>query len=98
MYLLSKHGNDGSGGVTGLEPDGEWMCEKIVLCAFSVCVQGIADYYLKFGRRGGRRLRIRHERENREFEDDGGCLVDSWAEGSGSLDTASCHDCSGRWA
>ena len=63
MYLLSKYGKDGSGGVTGLEADGEWMCEKIVLCAFSVCVQGIADYYLKFGGRRGRRLRIRHERE-----------------------------------
>jgi hypothetical protein len=38
MYLLSKYGKDGSGGVTGLEADGEWMCEKIVLCAFFVCV------------------------------------------------------------
>ena len=81
MYLLSKYGKDGSGGVTGFEADGEWVCEKIVLCAFSVCVQGIPDYYLKFGGRCGRRLRMRHEHENREFEDDGGYSGDSWAEG-----------------
>jgi hypothetical protein len=57
-----------------LEPGGEWMCEKILLCAFSVRVQSIADYYLKFGGRGGRRLSVRHERESREFEGDGGYL------------------------
>jgi hypothetical protein len=28
---------------------------------------------------------MRHERENREFEGDGGYLGDSWAEESGSL-------------
>jgi hypothetical protein len=44
MYLLSKYGKNGSGSVTGLEPGGEWMCEKIFLCPFSVRVQGIADY------------------------------------------------------
>jgi hypothetical protein len=44
MYLLTKYGKNGSGSVAGLEPGGEWMCEKIVLCAVSVCVQGIADY------------------------------------------------------
>jgi hypothetical protein len=44
MYLLSKYGKNGGGSVTGLEPAGEWMCEKVLLCAFSVRVQGIADY------------------------------------------------------
>jgi hypothetical protein len=44
MYLLLKYGKDGSGSVTGLEPAGEWMCEKILLRALSVGVQGIDDY------------------------------------------------------
>ena len=48
MYLVPKYGKNGSGSVTGLEPGGEWMCEKILLCALSVGVQGIVDYYLKF--------------------------------------------------
>jgi hypothetical protein len=49
MYLLSKYVKNGSGSVTSLEPGGEWMCENILLCTFSVCVQGVADYYLKIG-------------------------------------------------
>jgi hypothetical protein len=83
VYLLSKYRKNSSGSVTGLEPGGEWMCENILLCAFSVRVQGIADYYLKIGGRGGRRLSMRHELERREVEDDGGYLGDtsSWAEG-----------------
>ena len=72
MYLLSKYGKNGSGSVTGLEPGGEWMCEKILLCAFSVGVQGVADYYLKIGGRRGRRRSMRHECESREIEEDGG--------------------------
>jgi hypothetical protein len=44
MYLLSKYGKNGSGSVTGLEPIGEWMCEKIPFCAFSVRVQSIVEY------------------------------------------------------
>jgi hypothetical protein len=60
------------------------MCENIVLCAFSVRVQGIVDHSLKIGGRGGRRLSMRHECESREVEDYGGYLGDSRAEGSGS--------------
>ncbi len=70
MYLLSKNGKNGSGGVTGFESGGEWMCEKILLCALSIRVQGIVEYQLKFGGRGGRGLSISHECEDREFEDD----------------------------
>jgi hypothetical protein len=44
MYFRSNYGKNGSESVTGLEPGGEWMCEKIVLCASSVRVQGIVDY------------------------------------------------------
>ena len=44
MYLLSKYGKNVSGSVTGLESGGKWMCEKIQLRAFSVRVQGVADY------------------------------------------------------
>jgi hypothetical protein len=38
MYLLSKYGKNGSGSVAGLELNGEWMCEKILRCPFSVRV------------------------------------------------------------
>ena len=67
MYLLLKYGKNGGGSVTGLEADSEWMCERILFCAFSVGVQGIVDYKLKFGGRGrgDRRLRMRHECEGR---------------------------------
>ena len=44
MYLLSKYCKDGGGGVTGLEPSGEWMCEKILLGTLSVGIQGIVEY------------------------------------------------------
>jgi hypothetical protein len=44
MYLLSKYGKNGGGSVAGSEPGDEGMCEKVQLCAFSVRVQGIADY------------------------------------------------------
>ena len=44
MYLVSKYGENGSGSVTCLEPGGEWMFEKIPLCALSVGVQRIVDY------------------------------------------------------
>jgi hypothetical protein len=47
MYLLSKYGKNGIGSVTGLEPGGEWMCEKILLRTFSVGVQGIVENLLK---------------------------------------------------
>ena len=43
IYLLSENGKDGSGSVTGLEPGGEWIGEKILFCAFSECVQGIVE-------------------------------------------------------
>jgi hypothetical protein len=89
MYLLSKYGTNGSGSVTGFEPGGERMCERILLCAVSIRVQSIVEYWLKIGGRGGRRLSMRHERESRELERDGGYLGDSWAEENGSLGASS---------
>jgi hypothetical protein len=77
MYLFSKYGKNGSGSVTVLKPRGEWMYKKILLGTFSVGVQGIDEYYLKFGGRCGRRLSMRHECESRVFEGDGGYLGDS---------------------
>jgi hypothetical protein len=79
MYLLSKYGKNGIGSVTGLEPGGEWMCEKIFLRTFSVGVQGSVEYKLEIGGRYGRRLSLRHECEAES---------DIWAEGSGSLGAA----------
>src|ERR1700733_1858983 len=98
MYLLLKYGKNGSGSVTGFKPGGEWMCEKILFCTFSVGVQGIIDYYMRIGGRRGRRRSMRHGCESRGFEDDGGCLGDSCrAEESGSLGVA-CLMASCQWS
>jgi hypothetical protein len=66
MNLLSKCGENGSGGITGLKAGGEWMCEKILLRTFSVGVQCVVKNYLKFGGQCGGRLGMRHESESRD--------------------------------
>jgi hypothetical protein len=41
LDLLLKYGENGSGGVAGLELRREWMGKKIFLCVFFVRFQGI---------------------------------------------------------
>ena len=43
LDLLMKDGENGAGRVAGLELGGEWVCKKILLCAFFVFFQGIIE-------------------------------------------------------
>ena len=50
MDLLVKDSENGTRRVACLQLGGEWMCEKILLCAPLVRFQRIMEYYLKVGR------------------------------------------------
>jgi len=43
LDLLLKHGENTASRIAGLEPVSEWMCEKILPCAFFVRFQGIIE-------------------------------------------------------
>ena len=61
LDLLLKHGENGGWRIAGLELGSEWMGEKIFLCLFFVRFQGIIEYELEVGGRGGRGVSTRHE-------------------------------------
>ena len=61
LDLLLKDGENGGWRVAGLKLSGEWMGEEISLCLFFVHFQGIIEYELEVGGRGGRRVSTRHE-------------------------------------
>ena len=68
MELLLKDGDDGIGRVARLELVDEGMCKEVVLGALLVYVQSIDENELEVGglvgRRGRRRVRVRHEGES----------------------------------
>jgi hypothetical protein len=43
LELLLKHGENAASRIAGFEPVSEWVREKILLCAFFVCFQGIIE-------------------------------------------------------
>ena len=59
--LPLKDGENGDRRVAGLKLGGEWMYKEISLCLFFVCFQGIIEYELEVGGRGGRRVSAKHE-------------------------------------
>jgi len=50
LNLLLKHGKNTTGRIAIFESLGEWVCEKIFLCAFFVRFHCIIKNYLKVGR------------------------------------------------
>ena len=44
LNLLLKDRDNGTGRVTGLEPDGERVSKQIVLCTLLIRIQGIVDH------------------------------------------------------
>ena len=75
LDLLLKHGENGGWRVAGLELGCEWMGEEIFLCLFFVFFQGIIEYELEVGGRGGRGVSTRHESGSGRF------VETSWALG-----------------
>ena len=43
LDLLLKHGENAASRIAGFETVGEWVREKIILCAFFVCFQCIVE-------------------------------------------------------
>ena len=58
--MLLEHGENATGRIAGLEPVGEWVLKKILLCALLVRFQGIVENWLEVGRCGSR-VDVRHE-------------------------------------
>ena len=45
--MLVKEGENGSRRVAGLKLRRKWMCKKIMVCAFFVCLQSVIENQLE---------------------------------------------------
>ena len=64
LNLLLKHVENAVRRATFLELGGEWVRNKVLLCTFFVCFQGIIEYNLEV-RGCGSLVSMRHKREVR---------------------------------
>ena len=83
LDMLLKHGESAASGITGFEPVGERVRERIDLGTFFVHFQGIIEKWLESGRCGSG-VSVRHKREVRNRE---GRIVESWVKGKEKSDT-----------
>lgn len=61
LDLLSKNKENAVGSIAGLELGGKWVREKVLLCTFFICFQGITEILLKVGGRCGSRVCAKHK-------------------------------------
>jgi hypothetical protein len=67
LDLLLKHGENGTWRVAGLELSGERMEKNILLCTLFISFQGIIDYRMEVGGRGGGAVSAGHKIGREEF-------------------------------
>jgi hypothetical protein len=67
LDLLLKHEKNGTWRIAGLELFGERMGKKVLLCTLLISFQGIIDYRMEAGGRGGGVVSAGHKIGREEF-------------------------------
>jgi hypothetical protein len=68
LNLLLKHEENGTWRVAGLELIGEGMGKKILFCTLFIYLQGIVNYRMEAGGRGGGAVSAGHNIGREEWE------------------------------